>query len=355
MKPTTDQEVQEAVRELSTLTPVAGGSKPALSTPTDGIAQLDVSGLCGVLDYIPEEFTFTALAGTQVTEINALLAANDQYLPFDPPLAHRGATLGGTLAAGLSGPGRYRYGGVRDFILGVQFVTGAGELVRAGGKVVKNAAGFDFPKLLVGSLGRLGVLTEVSFKVFPNPDAYITLRVDCQDLESALNSLMQLTTVSLDIAALDLEPPTTLWIRLAGFSDVILSRLERVYPYTGNGEIVQGEQELTLWRRVRDFEWVVESWNLVKVPITPGRISALESELQKTNASRRYSVGGNVAWIAWPPDEDELDGLLHGLGLEGLRIFGEAGCPFLGMRPPTMFATRVKHALDPHNRFPKIA
>ena len=106
-----------------------------------------------------------------------MLAEHGQYLPFDPPLAAAGATLGGTVAAGLSGPGRYRYGGVRDFVLGVRFVDGMGNLVRGGGKVVKNAAGFDFPKLMVGSLGRLGVLAELSFKVFPQPPAFATLAV----------------------------------------------------------------------------------------------------------------------------------------------------------------------------------
>ena len=94
-----------------------------------------------------------------------------QYLPFDPMLSAAGATIGGTVAAGISGPGRYRYGGIRDFLLGVQFISSDGAVINAGGKVVKNAAGFDIPKLLVGSLGRLGVMTELTFKVFPQPVA----------------------------------------------------------------------------------------------------------------------------------------------------------------------------------------
>ena len=128
---------------------------------------LDLSRLSGVLEYEPGEFTFTALAGTPLASVDSLLAEHGQYLPFDPPLAERGATLGGTVAAGLSGPGRYRYGGVRDFILGVRFVDGAGALVRGGGKVVKNAAGFDLPKLMVGSLGQLGVLVELTLQSLP--------------------------------------------------------------------------------------------------------------------------------------------------------------------------------------------
>lgn len=354
MKPTTALEAQDAVLDLHTLTPVSGGSKPALSTPSEGSTPLELSDLCGVLDYIPEEFTFTALAGTTLTEIQALLSAHNQYLPFDPPLAQLGATLGGTMASGLSGPGRYRYGGVRDFVLGVQFVTGAGELVRAGGKVVKNAAGFDFPKLLVGSLGRLGVLTELSFKVFPAPEAYVTLRVDFPDLEHTLEGLTKLTTVPLDLEALDLDPPDTLWIRFAGLRDVISSRLERVYAHTGGGHVMQGKSELGMWRSVRDFAWVADGWSLVKIPITPSRIPAMENELQSSEAIRRYCVGGNVAWVAWPADDDKLDNLLRRLSLVGMRVLGPYGRVFLGIHSNTVFARRVKQALDPHNRFPQL-
>ena len=162
-----------------------GGSKPGLSTPGDDVTVLDMSGLRGVVEYEPNEFVFTALAGTPVAEVVAMLAEHGQYLPFDPPFAAAGATLGGAVASGLSGPGRYRYGGVRDFVIGVRFVDGLGQLVRGGGKVVKNAAGFDLPKLMVGSLGRLGALVELSFKVFPKPPAFATLRVDYPSLAAA--------------------------------------------------------------------------------------------------------------------------------------------------------------------------
>ena len=167
MLPSTVQELQSIVRAYPRVLPRGGGTKPALSTPRGGETPIDLSRLSGMLDYEPGEFVFTALAGTRVYTISSVLAGHGQYLPFDPLLVERGATLGGTVAAGASGPGRYRYGGVRDFQLGVRFVNGGGEIVRAGGKVVKNAAGFDIPKLMVGSLGQLGVLVELSFKVFP--------------------------------------------------------------------------------------------------------------------------------------------------------------------------------------------
>ena len=109
------------------------------------------------------------------------------------------------MAAGLSGSGRQRYGGLRDFFIGARFVDGQGRLVRSGGKVVKNAAGFDQHKLLIGSLGRLGVLVEVSFKVFPKPPAYGTLRVDVADAAAGVAVLRRLATTRFDLEALDLR------------------------------------------------------------------------------------------------------------------------------------------------------
>ena len=185
-----------------------------------------MSGLRGVVEYEPNEFVFTALAGTPVAEVVAMLAEHGQYLPFDPPFVAAGATLGGAVASGLSGPGRYRYGGVRDFVIGVRFVDGLGQLVRGGGKVVKNAAGFDLPKLMVGSLGRLGALVELSFKVFPKPPAFGTLRVDYPSLAAAVEAMATLVTKPLDIEAVDLEPSSasaSLLVRIGGREDQLES------------------------------------------------------------------------------------------------------------------------------------
>ena len=221
-RPASIAEVQAAVRAAppgARILARGRGTKPPLSTPPDGVVALDVSGLSGIIEYEPGEFTFTALAGTPIAEIAAALAEHGQFLPFDPPLVEAGATLGGTVAAGLSGPGRYRYGGVRDFILGVRYVDGAGEVVRTGGKVVKNAAGFDISKLMVGSLGALGVLVELTFKVFPKPEAYATLRVPHPTLDDALATLHRLTGSQMDFFAIDLEPTPTARTCGCGWAD----------------------------------------------------------------------------------------------------------------------------------------
>ncbi|MDQ4077728.1 MAG: FAD-binding protein [Chloroflexota bacterium] len=349
----TPEEVQDIVRNNRCLLPRGGGSKPALSAMTTRGNEviLDLSALSGVLEYEPEEYTFTALAGTPVKEVTRVLAEHGQYLPFDPLLIEQGATLGGTVAAGTSGPGRYRYGGVRDFLLGIRFVDGEGELISGGGKVVKNAAGFDLPKLMVGSLGQYGVFVEVTFKVFPKPERFATLKVICPSLDDALHSMVRLTTSPLELHALELEPPDTLWVRIGGLERALADRLDVLRAFLGQGATLDGTEEVGFWRAARELEWVPEGWALVKVPITQKRIPRLEGQLATHDCRRRYGVGGNVAWVAWSGDLAELDSFLVQLELPGLVLLGWSERPLLGCSLDNAFARRVKAALDPAGRF----
>ncbi len=329
-----------------------GGTKPGLAGG-EGAAPLDLSGLSGVLAYDPAEFTFTALAGTRLSEVEAALAEHGQYLPFDPPLAARGATLGGTVAAGLSGPGRYRFGGVRDFILGVRYVDGAGEVVRGGGQVVKNAAGFDLPKLIVGSLGRYGALVELTFKVFPRPAHAVTVRVPWPTLAEAAAAMARVYGAPLDVDALDLWPAGDGWalmIRLAGPAAALPARVERIRPVAGGeATVLEGEADAEAWRAMREMEWVPTGWGLVKAALPPAKVGALDAALAGGRLIR-YSVGGNAAWIA-TPEPHALGPALSELGLPGLVVLGPAGAPLIGAHTGTAFERRVKSALDPMNRW----
>jgi glycolate oxidase FAD binding subunit len=339
----------------------AGASKPALSMPTNGSAVLDLAGLSGVLEYEPGEFTFTALAGTRVAAVRDLLAQHAQYLPFDPPLVERGATLGGTVAAGLSGSGRYRFGGVRDFILGVRFIDARGQLVRGGGKVVKNAAGFDLPKLMVGSLGQYGVLAEFSFKVFPRPEAYLTVRAKYAAFDDARLAMQRVYTAPVDVDALDLlsiaDGSGELCVRLGGLSSVLAARADRIRGLLGGGDtqVLAGTDDEQAWELVREFRWVPPGWALVKVPLSPARLQAFEAALSAGPALRRYTAGGNVAWVALPPDElPAIEATLAAQALAGLVVLGPPGRPLLGHRTGDGFARRVKAALDPDGKFATV-
>lgn len=348
--PTSVEDLQDAVRGRTSVRLRGGGSKTALHA--NGTDSLDVSSICGIVDYSPDECVITARAGTRIAEIETALSAHGQYLAFDPPLADSGATLGGTIAAGLSGPCRYRYGGVRDFVLGARFIDGDARLIRSGGKVVKNAAGFYLHNLMVGSLGRFGVLTEITLKVFPRPEARATITGDFPNHSAALDTLGRLASSRFDLDALDFEPPATIRARIAGVADALPARLERLRAaMNGTTRVSQGGEDEALWRDAREFKWVAPGESLVKVAITPPRIASLERVLGRDEARRRYSVGGNVAWIAWRDAISGLDEILSEEGLTGLVVLGQAERPVIGVIRENLFVRRVKQALDPQNKF----
>ncbi len=361
LQPQTPQDVQEMVQTASgRLLPVGGGSKPALSTPANGVTSLAMSQLTGIIEYEPDEYTFTALAGTPVANVAAELAGHGQYLPFDPLLVAQGATLGGTVAANTSGPGRFRYGGVRDFILGARFVDGRGQLVRGGGKVVKNAAGFDLPKFLTGSLGRYGVLVELTFKVFPQPRAYVTLQANYTALAEALQTTFTLANKPFEMDALDIQPqadgPVRLLLRVGGLPNALPGRIERLQKFLAaetplrQTAVMDGEADAALWAGLNGMAWANAADALVKVPLAPRQLPALDALPGLTG--RHYSVGGNVAWLT-VTDVVALDAQLDALALPGLVLRGPAGRPIIGRRTGLLLAQRVKQALDPNDKFPE--
>ncbi|UCD98788.1 MAG: FAD-binding protein [Chloroflexota bacterium] len=349
-------DLSEFIKSQDQLLPYGRRTKTALIPPA-GVEILDMSEVSGILEYEPSEYTFSAYAGTRIEEIDKLLSENNQFLPFDPPFINRGATLGGTVAANLSGSARYHFGGVRDFILGIQFLDGNGSLIRSGGKVVKNAAGFDLPKLMVGSLGSLGALVELSFKVFPRPEAYCTIISRHPALPSALEELIQLTTCPMEILCLDLLPTKNsfdLYVRIGGIADLFMQRIDALRKYIQPDEIISGESEERYWNDICEFRWVPEGTLLVKVPLTPNSVPLLEELLAVNGAYHRYTVGANVAWIAWPKSFLDLDRGLRTLNLSGLAISGHCEQIRLGSWEPSVFYQRIKQGLDPDQKWAEV-
>lgn len=348
--------LQAALRAGRRVLPRGAGTKPALSTAPERFEALDLSALSGIIEYDPAELTFTALAGTPVAEVSHALAKNGQYLPFDPPYAAAGATLGGVVATGASGANAFRHGGVRDFIIGVRFLDGTGRLLSGGGKVVKNAAGFELPKLMVGSMGRLGVLVQLSFKVFPRPQSSTTLRVRLDGLDAALTAIAQLGRGPLDLDALDLEPPGTLVIRLAGASGTLPARAARLAILLGaRVEQLDGAADADEWHRAAELAWAPQDSTLVRVALSLRAVPSLQRAAADAGAAVRYSLGGNVAWVAWPVDRPlgDLDAALRALQLAGMVLRGTATRPLLGHVTGGAFATRLRAVLDPHSHFPE--
>jgi glycolate oxidase FAD binding subunit len=160
-----------------------GGTKDWYGQRLEGDI-LDTRACTGIVDYEPTELVITARCGTPLAEIDAALAERGQMLAFEPPHFGDGATLGGTIAGGLSGPRRASSGALRDFVLGAKLLDGKGDVLTFGGQVMKNVAGYDVSRLLAGSLGTLGLLLEVSVKVLPRAFAETTLRFDMSELEA---------------------------------------------------------------------------------------------------------------------------------------------------------------------------
>jgi glycolate oxidase FAD binding subunit len=177
--PDVSRELAETVRAAWTdrrLLSIRGHGTKQFCAPAMEGAALDATAHRGIVAYEPTELVLTARAGTALADIEAALAENNQMLGFEPPHFGSGATLGGTLACGLSGPRRPYAGSARDFVLGMQIVNGKGEILRFGGQVMKNVAGYDVSRLMVGSHGTLGLILEASLKVLPKPPHETTLR-----------------------------------------------------------------------------------------------------------------------------------------------------------------------------------
>jgi len=172
--------IEQVQRALANRTPLfirGGNSKAFLGRAVDGEA-IDTRSHRGIVSYDPTELVMTARAGTSVSEINAVLDAAGQVLPCEPPAFGDAATIGGCVASGLSGPRRPWSGSVRDFVLGCRVITGQGKHLRFGGEVMKNVAGYDASRLLAGSFGCLGLITEVSLKVLPKARLQRSLTLD---------------------------------------------------------------------------------------------------------------------------------------------------------------------------------
>ncbi len=342
MSPRSPAELADAIRSSPRVLAVGARTKPRLSEVAGDVALISTLAMNGIVEYDASEFTFSALAGTPIRDIAAALAERGQYLPFDPLLVDAGATLGGTVAAGLSGPGRFRYGGVRDFILGVRFVDGMGRLLRLGGKVVKNAAGFDVPKFLVGSLGRFGALAELTFKVFPRARALRTVRIPVADAREAAAILVSAANARWELDALDATfPESAIFARIGGPAEAVEMLATEVLARWPQGALLSTDEAEARWASVREFRWAHDDGVLVKVPLTPDRVPAFCAA--HGEARIHVSAGGNVAFLS-TPTAPELDS-------PGVTLRGD-GPLRAGPQSTPQIATTVKAALDPQNRFP---
>jgi glycolate oxidase FAD binding subunit len=251
----------------------------------------DLTAWRGIVDYEPSELVVTARCGTPLCELETALAEHDQFLAFEPPAFGAQPTIGGVIAAGLSGPRRAYAGAARDFVLGTRLLTGDGELLRFGGQVMKNVAGFDVSRLLCGSLGILGVITEVSLKVLPRPRLEQTLRLELA-AAAAVESFNRWAAQPLPLSAAAWWEGTA-WVRLSGADPAVNAARARI-----GGELVDAARAQEWWdalRQLRLAHFATDVLWRVSVPAATAPL-ALPSE-------PLIDWGGALRWYAdLPPD-----------------------------------------------------
>lgn len=332
------EQVRAAGADGRRLTIRGAGSKAFLGHAVEG-DPLEAGAHRGVIHYEPTELMLTARAGTPLAEVEALLAENGQMLACEPPVLAGGATLGGAVAAGLSGPRRPFAGAVRDHVLGVRIVDGRGRVERFGGEVMKNVAGYDVSRLMVGALGTLGVLLDVSLKVLPRPEAERSVRLDlpaaelAARVESALRAGAPVTGAAHD--------GDHAWVRLGGAASAVDAGADRL-----GGDAAH---KTDFWRRLRDQElafFAPEDEALWRIALPPA------AELPELAGTRLVDWAGQQIWLRSRASADEVRAAADAAGGHATlfrRGPGAGDAPVFTPLPAALWGLhkRLKAAFDP--------
>ncbi len=346
LKPRDAKEVEDAVRWAlgndKALELLGQGSKRALGRPSQTDITLDLSGLSGVTLYEPAELVLSAKAGTPLAEIEALLEKNNQQLDFEPmdygPLlggASGQGTIGGAIATNLSGPRRIKSGAARDHFLGLSAVTGRGETIKAGGRVVKNVTGYDMCKVLAGSWGTLAAMTDSTIKVLPKPETEATVVVEGLDDERAGAAMSAAMGSSCDVsAAAHLpdhvasyfdglpRPDAATALRLEGVAPSVAHRkaaLAALMKPFGPVALLDDKESKALWRSVRQVKPFAGSQErpLWRVSTAPGKGHEVAAAITPA-AQMFYDWAGGLIWVAMPfadePDAGSVRRAVAALG-----------------------------------------
>ncbi len=312
MRPATEAELAEALRDAAGPVAVRGGG--TRSPAPGGLPVLSAAGIAGIRLYEPGALTLVVAAGTPLAEVEAALAAEGQRLAFEPPdlrglLGTAGvSTIGGVAAANASGPRRVQAGACRDAMLGVRFVDGTGAVVANGGRVMKNVTGYDLVKLMAGSRGRLGVLTEIAFKVLPAPEAAADLTLRGLDDARAVAAMAAALGTPFEVTgAAHLPEAGTTHLRIEGFAAAVAYRAgrlaERLASF-GPAEIeTDAARVAARWAGIRDVAPLHgragDVWRLsLRATEAPGLVA------QAGAFAALYDWGGGLVWLLVAPGTD---------------------------------------------------
>jgi glycolate oxidase FAD binding subunit len=308
MRPSDEVELADAIRGARGPLRIVGGGTRPVGRPMPAGAALSTAGLAGIRLYEPGALTLVAGAGTPLAEVEAALAAEGQRLPFEP-MDHRGLmgtegepTIGGVVAANASGPRRVQAGACRDSLIGVRLVDGAGEVIRNGGRVMKNVTGYDLVKLMAGSWGTLGVLSEVAFKVLPAPESAATLVLQGLAPEAAVAAMAAALGSPYEVnGAAHLPDDQTggrTVLRLEGFAASVAYRAGALAAHLerfGTAGRIEGAESTALWQAVRDVAaFHGAAGDVWRISVRPSDAPGLAA---KAGGPALYDWGGGLLWL----------------------------------------------------------
>lgn len=327
------EQVRAAADARSPLRIIGGDTRAAYGRKIEG-APLRMAGHTGVVAYDPSELVLTARAGTPVSEIEAVLAENNQMLAFEPPVFGPSSTLGGTIAAGLSGPRRPFVGALRDYVLGAQVMDGRGQVLNFGGAVFKNVAGFDAFRLMAGALGCLGVILQASLRVAPKPRAEIALAYDL-DSRAAQDWVTRLMRRPLPLSGA-FHDGQKLHLRFSGGEAAVAAAASEF-----GGE----PESLDLWTQVRDL-----THPALAAPVL-WRLS-LPAASRLATPPAAWDWGGAQAWRTADTIDPKVWDEAAALGGHATLMRGAVDQVFQPLPTPMLaLHQRIKAGLDPAGVF----
>ncbi len=331
------EQVNQALAANTPLRIQGGGSKAHIGRPVEG-ALLDTRAHRGIVTYDPTELVITVRAGTPLAELEAALDEANQMLPCEPPHLGEGATVGGMIAAGLSGPRRPWSGSVRDFVLGTRVITGHGKHLRFGGEVMKNVAGYDLSRLMTGSFGCLGVLTEVSLKVLPKPRLCRNLRVE-MTADRALLKLAEWGQQPVPITAAS-HDGQALHLRLEGGEGSVNAACDRI----GGEALDTGYWNDLREQRLSFFADARPLWRLSLPTNTP--VLSLPGE-------QLIDWAGAQRWLKSDADAQTIRAIAGEVGGHAIGFTaGATASPFQPLAEPLLrYHRQLKTQLDPQGIF----
>ena len=360
--------VRDAARDGRKLAITGGGTKAEIGGPEPRVDRLSMDAFSGIIDYDPAELVITAGAATPLDEIEAAIEAEGQMLAFDPPdmgpvfggAAGR-STIGGVVASGFSGSQRLTRGAVRDHLLGFAAVSGRSELFKAGAKVVKNVTGYDLPKLMCGSWGRLAALTEVTLKVSPRSTCRVTMTCEGLTPVEAWSAMATLLCSQAEIAAAAFAPPGVLRehsvtaIRLQGFEPSVAARSSMVEAMTRGRPFcrIGASEGRSIWTALRDLSPLSVAGCLWRISLPPREAPGFIAALASADSHWMMDWAGGLIWLV----SEQPSAVIRAAATQRfghamlMRADSEtrATVPALHPQPPALAALeeRVRRAFDP--------